>query len=130
MSAKTQGILKLGGLMRCLLLNLSVWNHITSQEAVGLVSTHLAHPEHAPLLREKVQDALIPQRKDSAAKYPGGRAKGEQLKGDWVYKDQNVATHLIRNAFDACKAHPNAGKQVITAKSPLARWIRDDVTCS
>jgi pyruvate dehydrogenase phosphatase len=128
-SAKTQGILKLGGLMRCLLLNLSVWNHITSQEAVGLVSTHLAHPEHAPLLREKVQDALIPQRKDSAARYRwwGGRDK---FKGDWVYKDQNAATHLIRNAFDACCRHPNAWKQVITAKPPIARRLRDDVTCS
>ncbi|KAJ9118063.1 hypothetical protein QFC24_006335 [Naganishia onofrii] len=63
-------------------------------------------------------------------KYPGGREKGEELKGNWFYKDKNAATHLIRNAFEACKWHPEAGKEVISAKPPIARWMRDDVTCS
>jgi pyruvate dehydrogenase phosphatase len=97
---------------------------------VGLVSTHLIHPEHAPIERKKVQDSLLLQRKESAAKYPGGREKGEELKGNWFYKDKNAATHLIRNAFEACKWHPEAGKEVISAKPPIARWMRDDVTCS
>ncbi|KAJ9103113.1 hypothetical protein QFC21_002535 [Naganishia friedmannii] len=125
-----KGDKRTGQLKFIILATDGLWENISSEDAVGLVTTHLAHPEHSSIERKKVQDGLIAQRKESADKYPGGRKKGEELKGEWVYKDQNVATHLIRNALEACKWFPDVGKHLITAKAPIARRLRDDITCS
>ncbi|KAJ9118065.1 hypothetical protein QFC24_006337 [Naganishia onofrii] len=125
-----EGNQRTGKLKFIILATDGLWEHLKSEEAVGLVKTHLTHPQHSPVERKKVQDDLLAQWKESADKYPGGRAKGEESKGNWIYQDKNAATHLIRNAFEACKWHPEAGKEVISAKPPIARWMRDDVTCS
>lgn len=107
----------------------TVWDFIRSEEAVGLVATHLEHPKHAPIPREVVQDGLIYQNRASRERHPGPRPKDEALKGDWVYEDDNAATHLIRNAFSTSKAVDGV-YELLSIPSPESRRWRDDVTCS
>ncbi|KAJ9103108.1 hypothetical protein QFC21_002530 [Naganishia friedmannii] len=104
-----------------------LWDNITSEEAVGLVATHLAHPKHSPISRSAVQSSLLPELRESRDKYPGPRPKEEALGGEWVYQDENAATHLIRNSLGTGK---RTVYEMLSMKAPIARWLRDDVTCS
>lgn len=108
---------------------LAVWDSISSDEALGLVATHLEHPKHSPIPREAVQDELIIQNRASRERHPGSRPKDEGLKGDWVYEDDNAATHLVRNAFGTSRAVDTA-YELLSIPNPESRRWRDDVTCS
>lgn len=105
----------------------TVWDSITSEEAVGLVATHISHAKHAPISRSIVQHSLLPETPESRSKYPGPRPKEEALGGEWVYRDDNAATHLIRNSLSTGK---KTAYELLSMKAPIARWLRDDVTCS
>lgn len=105
----------------------TVWDSITSEEAVGLVATHISHPKHKPISRSIVQNSLLPETPESRSKYPGPRPKEEALGGEWVYQDANAATHLIRNSLSTGK---KTAYELLSMKAPVARWLRDDVTCS
>jgi pyruvate dehydrogenase phosphatase len=105
----------------------TVWDSITSEEAVGLVATHLAHAKHAPISRAVVLSSLLPELPESRSKYPGPRPKDEALSGEWVYRDDNAATHLIRNSLSTGN---KTAYELLSMKAPVARWLRDDVTCS
>lgn len=96
---------------------------------MGLVASHLAHPRHDPVSRRFVQSELLKQTPDSSALCPGPRAKGDELEGNWVYQDENAATHLIRNAFGASQ-YVATVHQMLSMKGLPARDFRDDVTCS
>jgi hypothetical protein len=91
--------------------------------------SHLSHPHHDPISRKAVQAELIDQTRKSRAMCPGPRPKGEELDAEWVYQDENAATHLIRNAFGAAQA-VESPYEVLSLKPPVARLFRDDVTCS
>lgn len=105
----------------------TVWDSITSEEAVGLVATHIAHAKHKPISRSIVQHSLLPETPESRGKYPGPRSEEDALGGEWVYQDDNAATHLIRNSLSTGK---KTAYELLSMKAPVARWLRDDVTCS
>ncbi|KAJ9097050.1 hypothetical protein QFC20_006292 [Naganishia adeliensis] len=106
-----------------------LWDFLSSEEAVGLVASHLTHPYHEPIPRKIVQSELLEQSPGSSALCPGPRAKEDELDGDWVYQDGNAATHLIRNAFGASQ-HVGTIYEMLSLKGLPARDFRDDVTCS
>jgi pyruvate dehydrogenase phosphatase len=106
-----------------------VWDLLSSEEAVGLVATHLAHPLHEPISRETVKSGLIPEMEESKQMHPGPRPKGEERPGFWLYEDRNAATHLIRNAFNSSSAVETV-RDMLSLKPPIARSFKDDVTCS
>lgn len=107
----------------------TVWDLLSSEEAVGLVATHLEHPIHEPISRETVKSGLIRETEESKKLHPGPRPKGEERPGVWFYEDTNVATHLIRNAFNSSSAVANV-RDMLSLKPPIARSFKDDVTCS
>ncbi|KAJ9097049.1 hypothetical protein QFC20_006291 [Naganishia adeliensis] len=106
-----------------------LWDLLSSEEAVGVVATHLAHPQREPVPRKTVLARLLDQRRPSRELCPGPRQKEDALDGEWVCQDDNAATHLIRNAFGASEAIGTA-HQMLSLTPPLSRNFRDDVTCS
>jgi pyruvate dehydrogenase phosphatase len=109
--------------------SLAVWDLLSSEEAVGLVASHLAHPLREPIPRREVQSGLLEQNRSSRGLCPGPRPKGEELDGVWVYEDENAATHLIRNAFGASQ-HVGTAYEMLSINTLTGRWFKDDVTCS
>lgn len=101
-----------------------LWDAISSEEAVALVASFLSNPPARTFPRNQITSKLLPQSAESAARYP----RSENLKrGEWTYRDSNAATHLIRNALSTGE---KSAYELLSMKAPMARWMRDDVTCS
>lgn len=101
-----------------------LWDAISSEESVALVASYLSKPPSKSFPRDQVTSKLLPQKPESAARYP----PSNNLKtGDWVYQDTNAATHLIRNALSTGQV---SAYELLSMKAPIARWRRDDITCT
>jgi pyruvate dehydrogenase phosphatase len=106
-----------------------VWDFLSSEEAVGLVATHLEHPLREPISREKVKEGLIEETETSRKMHPGPRPKDKERPGVWLYEDTNAATHLIRNAWHSSDNVATV-RDMLSIKPPFGRQFKDDVTCS
>jgi pyruvate dehydrogenase phosphatase len=102
----------------------TVWDAISSEESVALVASFLSNPPVKSFPRAQITSKLLPQTAESAARYPKSE---NQTSGDWVYQDKNAATHLIRNALSTGN---KTAYELLSMKAPIARWMRDDITCS
>ena len=51
-----------------------------------------------------------------------------QVDGEWTFEDENVSSHLIRNAFGG--GDEDRVRQLVSIPNGLARNYRDDVTCT
>lgn len=102
----------------------TVWDAISSEESVALVASFLSKPPVKSFPRAQITSKLLPQTAESAARYPKSE---NQTSGDWVYQDKNAATHLIRNALSTGN---KTAYELLSMKAPIARWMRDDITCS
>jgi hypothetical protein len=107
-------------------LVLAVWDRISSTEAVALVAAHIQHPRHAPIPATELASTLLPSSAASLERYP----PQDTVKGrsDWVFEDDNVATHLIKNSLAGSDAQKR--NQLISMRAPMSRWLRDDITCT
>jgi pyruvate dehydrogenase phosphatase len=52
----------------------------------------------------------------------------EEKHGNWIFKDENVAAHLIRNAFAGPGDDNLALNRILSIPAPLARRFRDDTS--
>lgn len=121
-----------------------LWDELTNSEAVALVGAHLSglranhiarshFPVQLPSPTSTEASSTIatnPKYRvfDPSPQAPrrGGSASRQQ--GHWSFVDENVSTHLIRNAFGG--GDQLALRQVLSIPAPDARRYRDDVTVS
>lgn len=103
-----------------------LWDQLSSQDACALVAGHLAGFRGSVPKRElEDQLKLSIRSRGIEGKDKSPRAK-ETNTGSWVFKDENLATHLTRNAFGGGNAHKL--RELMSIPPPLARSYRDDVT--
>lgn len=111
-----------------------LWDHLSSQQAVDLVVRWLrTHDVTKPAPRadfdKDTPKYLAPSDLSKKAKPVPGMKYTELPKiteKDYVNVDENVATHLVRNAFGGANEDRLLG--LLTAEPPLARELRDDTT--
>ena len=102
-----------------------LWDELTSEEVVALVGGHLAG------LKGNVPKSdlhhLVPTITGNTVQGKGKRLQARE-EGSWAFVDDNVSTHLIRNAFGG--GDEEKLRQLLSIPSPLARRYRDDLTCT
>ncbi|KAI9137788.1 phosphatase 2C-like domain-containing protein [Paraphysoderma sedebokerense] len=112
-----------------------LWENLNSQDVVTLVGEYIKrHPE---VLNSTDGEAAL------NLKVQKTKDETEVSDGKWVYLDDNVSTHLIRNAFggpnpafktQSPKSKQLNGKQIeyvhhlLNIPAPYSRQYRDDVT--
>ena len=106
-----------------------LWNHLSSEDAVTAVSMWIKAKESRGV------EEYMEKRETAIDGGPGLVDKAEgisfeefsMVKPDcFVVEDENVATHLVRNAFGGSQRQRFTG--VMTVDAPQCRTMRDDVT--
>ncbi|KAF8709652.1 Protein serine threonine phosphatase 2C, partial [Rhizoctonia solani] len=106
-----------------------LWDELSSAEVVSLVGGYLegrrgnvskAQLANTVIISKSAEGAGI-EGKDTASK-----AKQGSTDGEWAFVDENIGTHLIRNAFGG--ADKEKLSQLLSIPSPYSRRYRDDVT--
>ncbi|TRM68195.1 phosphatase 2C-like domain-containing protein [Schizophyllum amplum] len=100
-----------------------LWDMLSSEEVVSLVAGHFAG------LQGAVPKAELEKRVPTSISSPTveGKAKTRRTaEGAWVFMDDNVSTHLIRNAFGG--ADEEKLRHILSIPSPYSRRYRDDIT--
>ncbi|TFY58366.1 hypothetical protein EVJ58_g6469 [Rhodofomes roseus] len=101
-----------------------LWDELSSEEVVGLVG---GAPRRSP-------GAACPRpscprvRTTAGAPTVNGKSfePGRSTEGAWAFVDDNVCTHLIRNALGG--ADENRLRRLLSIPAPLSRSYRDDIT--
>ncbi len=108
---------------------MAVWDRISSAEAVALVAAHIEDPTHAPVPAAALAAAVKPLTPASASVYPpASEGPGVNRTGNWVFEDENAATHLIKNCMHGSNVQKR--NELLSMKPPVSRWLRDDITCT
>ena len=106
-----------------------LWNHLSSEDAITAVAMWIKGNESGKLRNNE-------ERRETAI--DGGPAIVDKAEGIsfeefakvkpecFVVEDENVATHLVRNAFGGSQRQRFTG--VMTVDAPQCRTMRDDVT--
>lgn len=104
-----------------------LWDELTSEEAVALVGGHLAGLKGVVSKQQLAEK--VPTR-DGEGKTLDGKAAGRDTNTSdkWAFVDDNVSTHLIRNAFGGADEY--ALRRLLSIPAPYSRSRRDDVTCT
>lgn len=101
-----------------------LWDQLSSAEVVALVGAHLRGTR-----------GIVPKADLAASIADGGNMglDGKQIertpykRGEsWTFVDENLSTHLIRNAIGG--GDPNALRKSLSIPAPHARRFRDDIT--
>jgi pyruvate dehydrogenase phosphatase len=103
-----------------------LWDALSSQDACALVAGHLSGLRGTVPKRElesRLKLSVGAQGVEGKDKDKASKAKEE---GSWMFKDTNIATHLVRNAFGA--GNEQRLRELMSIPPPLARSYRDDVT--
>lgn len=107
-----------------------LWDELSSREVVSLVAGHLAGLR-APSVSKADLPKQVPTRiSDDAAGVEGKdaayKSKQDRTDGHWAFVDENIAQHLVRNAFGG--ADNQKLRRLLSIPAPLSRRFRDDVT--
>jgi pyruvate dehydrogenase phosphatase len=102
-----------------------LWDALTSSEVVSLVGGYL-NGLHGAVPKSKLASSVITTESALGIEGKDKRNKEKEQKGSWAFVDQNVGTHLIRNAFGG--ADEERLRRLVSIPAPLARKFRDDVT--
>ncbi|PCH40870.1 protein serine/threonine phosphatase 2C [Wolfiporia cocos MD-104 SS10] len=100
-----------------------LWDELTSEEVVALVGGHLMG------LKGTVPKTTLPSVVRTTIGTPtldGKNIKREEAKGAWAFVDENVGTHLIRNALGG--ANEEKLRELLSIPAPYSRNHRDDIT--
>lgn len=101
-----------------------LWDQLTSEEVVALVGGHIAG------LKGYIPKSSMPNLVPTSTGTPTveGKDKKRAIKdeGAWAFVDENVSSHLIRNAFGG--GDEKALRKLLSIPAPFARSYRDDVT--
>lgn len=103
-----------------------LWDELSSEDVVALVGGHLAGL--TGIIPKADLPDLIPIASEHATVQGKNKRKQESAEGAWAFLDDNVSTHLIRNAFGG--ADEDRLRQLLSIPVPLARHYRDDITCT
>ncbi|KAG8936537.1 hypothetical protein FRC02_001503 [Tulasnella sp. 418] len=112
-----------------------LWDQLSSSEVVSLVGEYLNRANSGvsgPAVVPKADLALTVSESHDASGFDGKSAQVAQErekakhKGSWAFVDNNISTHLIRNAFGG--ANGEELRQLISIPAPFSRRFRDDVT--
>ncbi|KAG6817862.1 hypothetical protein H0H87_001694 [Tephrocybe sp. NHM501043] len=100
-----------------------LWDQLSSEDVVSLVGGHLAG------LKGNVPKSELPTLVPTSAGYlgiEGKKQRKEEKAGSWAFTDENVSSHLIRNAFGG--GDESRLRQLLSIPPPHSRRYRDDVT--
>jgi pyruvate dehydrogenase phosphatase len=97
-----------------------LWDELSSKEVVALVSGHLDG------IRGSIPKSTL-EVKSNGETQPS-RYNKKLSKPDWTFKDENIGTHLIRNAFGSTREDPNQLRRLLSIPPPLSRRFRDDTS--
>jgi pyruvate dehydrogenase phosphatase len=103
-----------------------LWDQLSSEDVVSLVGGYLAGVKGT--ISKDDLATVAPTQSSSLAKTVEGKDSGlrRRAEGSWAFEDDNVSTHLIRNAFGG--GDEARLRRMVSIPSPLARRYRDDVT--
>ncbi|KZV69867.1 protein serine/threonine phosphatase 2C [Peniophora sp. CONT] len=100
-----------------------LWDELSSKDVVSLVGGHLSGLKgtlsHDELARR------VPTTEGSMG-VQGKEDRGSDKSGSWAFVDDNISSHLIRNAFGG--GDESALRRKLSIPAPLSRRYRDDVT--
>ena len=102
-----------------------LWDRLSSQEACALVAGHLAGFRGA-VPKQELESQL---KLSIGTRGIEGKDKGQKDKREsssWMFRDENLATHLARNAFG--QGNEQKLRELLSIPAPLARSYRDDIT--
>ncbi|OJT05344.1 Protein phosphatase 2C -like protein [Trametes pubescens] len=101
-----------------------LWDELSNEDVVALVGGHLAG------LRGTIPKAELAQRVPTVAGSAGVDGKEKAVRstqrGSWAFEDDNVGTHLIRNALGSGDAEHL--QKLVSIPAPHSRRFRDDIT--
>lgn len=102
-----------------------LWDEISSQDACTLVAGHLAGLRGTVPKKDLAEQVKLNTMSDGI----DGKEKKENkqdLTGSWLFKDDNIATHLLRNALGG--GDPAKLQRLVSIPAPFSRRFRDDIT--
>ncbi|CAE6533777.1 unnamed protein product [Rhizoctonia solani] len=106
-----------------------LWDELSSAEVVSLVGGYLEGRRGNVSRAELANTVLAPKSAEGAGiegKDTASKSKQDSADGEWAFVDENIGTHLIRNAFGG--ADKEKLSQLLSIPPPYSRRYRDDVT--
>jgi len=103
-----------------------LYDELTSEEVVALVGGHLAGLK-GTIPKAQLQE-VIPTQEGEGKTLDGKAARSRDTTGTWAFVDDNVSTHLIRNAFGGGEEYEL--RRLLSIPPQYSRSYRDDVTCT
>ena len=100
-----------------------LWDELSSKDVVTLVGGHLSGLKGTVSQDDLVK--LVPTAEGSMG-VQGKEDRGSSRSGPWAFEDDNVSSHLIRNAFGG--GDESALRRKLSIPAPHSRRYRDDVT--
>ncbi|KAG1873761.1 phosphatase 2C-like domain-containing protein [Suillus subalutaceus] len=100
-----------------------LWDKLSSEDVVALVGGHLKG------LKGVVSKTALPELVPTTSGAPtveGKDKKRNSSSGSWSFEEENVSSHLIRNAFGGGDAE--SLRKLMSIPAPIARSYRDDTT--
>lgn len=98
-----------------------LWDHLSSEQAVRLVEMWLIARKEGTIGKTTRKPPTV-GKVTTKILYGDERMKDE----DFTVEDNNVATHLVRNALGGADTEKLCG--LVGVQPPLAREVRDDIT--
>ena len=103
-----------------------LWDELSSEEVVALVGGHLAGLKG--VIPKSDLSQLVPVASGKTVEGKNKRTRAGADEDSWAFVDDNVCTHLIRNALGG--GDEDKLRQMISIPTGLARSYRDDITCT
>ncbi|KAL4249654.1 PPM-type phosphatase-like domain superfamily protein [Abortiporus biennis] len=103
-----------------------LWDQLSSEEVVSLVGGHLQGLKG--IVPKSDLQTLVPTSSGKTVEGKDKRSRNSKKGGSWAFADENLSTHLIRNAFGG--GDEVRLRQLLSIPAPYARNYRDDVTCT
>ncbi|KAG8788863.1 hypothetical protein FRC12_014104 [Ceratobasidium sp. 428] len=104
-----------------------LWDELSSSEVVSLVGGYFEGRKGSISKSELAETVVAPAETAGVeGKSAESKAKQGSTEGEWAFVDENVGTHLIRNAFGG--ADRERLNQTLSIPAPYSRRYRDDVT--
>ncbi|KAI0375866.1 protein serine/threonine phosphatase 2C [Pilatotrama ljubarskyi] len=101
-----------------------LWDELSNEEVVALVGGYLSG------LRGTIPKAQLPQLVQTSVGSAGVEGKDKDHRrpqqGAWAFEDDNIGTHLIRNALGGGDVEHL--RKLVSIPAPLSRRFRDDIT--
>ncbi|KAG1752545.1 phosphatase 2C-like domain-containing protein [Suillus paluster] len=100
-----------------------LWDKLSSEDVVALVGGHLKGLKG--VVSKRALPDLVPTT-SGAPTVEGKDKKRNNSSGSWSFEEENISSHLIRNAFGGGDAEDL--RKLMSIPAPLARSYRDDTT--